>query len=149
MYSLTIAIKPRVFSTNGNIFITLTTTGGEIHLPPISTSGWSEDVLFTQTVDLPSPIDPKQVTGIKIVPIIPFALPANLVAFSEINVTYHAFDHNEPLKLYSSQTPTPIPPEGWMTPVQAELPQQNNDQNKCIENSCCIKKLIGHLNCHK
>jgi hypothetical protein len=39
------------------------------------------------------------------------------------------------------------------TPVTPQLPGQQQQpaagKNECVEKSCCIQKLLGHINCHK
>ena len=153
MDSLTITVKPKdVVNPSYYIIIMLYSATGQ---QPISQLGpiylnpnWQPGAVHTQTFPLPAPIDPAQVAWIEI----------NLTGYNphvilnDIELTYHVMNDGD-FTLYSSQTQTVINPR-LRTPVQPVLPGQQQPptvpgKNECVENSCCIQKLLGHLNCHK
>ena len=147
MISVTISVKVLAASNLQDVMLVLNTSAS-IALPPINAAGWQSGGVYSQTVNLPAPVDPTQVTSVSA--LLTRSLwgtwgPPHL-SFSAIELTFHVFGYDHPLVLYSSQAATVIP-RPWQVPVKAELPAAGKDE--CIEASCCAKKLIGHLNCHK
>src|SRR5689334_7192389 len=152
MDSLTIAIN--VTAGGGvitNIQIMLDTTGGLVTLPTTST-GWQVPGTHTTTVNLPGQIDPKQVNSILF-----FAHglggigigSSKFFVASDIEVTYHMPGHPNSFILAALHTPTQIGQFPVVIATKAELPPTDEEWNPCVQASCCIQKLLGHLNCHK
>ena len=94
------------------------------------------------TVNLPAAIDPQQVTSVHIRLPSPPLLSAVLV-LDELKLTF-----GQSGTLYSTQTTFQIV-QDWFTAVKAEVPPPPaGAENECVRKSCCIKKLIAHLNCN-
>lgn len=137
------------------IQVTLNTANGQVALP-LTNTGWAVPGTHTQTINLPVQVDPKQVNAI----FISFHSlgglsgsgfgggSTNLFIASDIDVTYHAVGYPNPLKLASLHTPTEIR-QLLVMEAKAEIPPTKEGRNPCVEASCCIQKLLGHLNCHK
>ena len=109
------------------------------------------------------PIDPSIVDEVQIILVgsNPFNLnsppPAPPTAIlNKIDIDYKVTGQNNWLSLFSLQTGTTIS-HFWNTPVKPALPTQPQTttpspataENECVTKSCCIQKLLGHLNCHK
>ena len=109
------------------------------------------------------PIDPSVVDSVQIVLTVsnpwmqnspPPAPPTAIL--NSINIDYKIKGQNNWLSIYSLQTGTTIS-NFWNTPVKPALPTQPQTtttppataENECVTKSCCIQKLLGHLNCHK
>lgn len=148
MDSLTITLKVADFALNppSGISLILATINGQVNLPPISMQGIQVGATFTQTVNLPGPIDPKTITSV--VAFFTYNFSIHSFAVSSIDITYHAVSYNTPLSLYSSQALTSVGSFLDM-PAKAELPPITTGANPCVDESCCVQKLLGHLNCHK
>jgi hypothetical protein len=143
--------------TLGNGFITqiqpiLNTANGPVSMPWTNV-GWQAPGIRTQTFNLPGQVDPKQVTSI----VVFFQYfgggggisgGGSLFFASDIDVTYHAVGYPDPLTLSSLHTSTHLSNSLDMA-AKAELPPITKAQNPCVDASCCIQKLLGHLNCHK
>lgn len=151
MDSLTLTFKLEGGDIPHHITILLGTVNGPMTLPNMNIMGAVQPGgTFTQTVGLPGQVDPTQVTSmVAFVHYIgPNFGPPQHVLLSNIKVTYHAVGYNNPLSLYSSQ-PLAFVGHALEMPVNVELPPLVTSLNECIETSCCVKKLLGHLNCHK
>jgi len=146
MDSITITANVAVNAHIAALTVTLVTVNGPIQLPPFPVLNWQPGT-HTQTLSLPSPIDPSSVTSVVIfTSSIPFGVPFLLL--NQLAITYHAIGAANPLSLFSSQSPISLS-HAWSSDVKAELPPPPPVKNECIERSCCAKKLVGHLNCHK
>lgn len=113
---------------------------------------WAAGGVFKHTVNLRTPIDAAQVASMKIRLSASLNLdaPQPIGILNELEVLARGPGHDD-LILYSSKTETTIR-GSWRTPVKAKLPEQQPHvgiENECVEASCGIKKLLGHLNCHK
>ena len=79
-------------------------------------------------------------------------IPAGTL-FSSIQVTGHISGDPTPIVLYS-QAPVyvPWPASGYVgqmvLPLRASE-EINDNSTACVDRSCSIQKLLGHLNCHK
>lgn len=149
MDSLTITVRVGVTRRLASVTIILNTTNGAIPFQPINALSWQSGGTYTQTLTLPGQVDPQKVTSI-IVNAQHYlgGVPPGLTVLESIEITYHAVGYSVPFMLYSSQSPINI--EFLQLPVKAELPPTPVvGRNECVENSCCIQKLLGHLNCHK
>ncbi|HZG54360.1 MAG TPA: hypothetical protein VEZ40_19825 [Pyrinomonadaceae bacterium] len=132
--------------------------------PPLWVSGGLHTLIFPVN----PPIDPQLVDSMSIavhgpssvltwqpVPVVT-PLPPPTAGVDKIDADYHVAGQNRWFSLCSLQNPTTIG-ANWRTPVEPELPSQQQPtptpaspvKNECVENSCCIQKLLGHLNCHK
>jgi hypothetical protein len=126
--------------------LTLNTINGQMNL---GGGGLLQAGINTQTFNLPGQVDPEQVTSI----VLFFSTGGGMggskfnVALN-IEVTYHAVGYPDPFKLSSINTSTFLKDIVFME-AKAELPPTKEGLNPCVEASCCIKKLLGHLNCHK
>lgn len=153
MDSLTLTVKPREVGGFWGITIVLHSATGQQPLawigPTSPNPHWMPGGVHTQTFNLQTHIDPAQVAWIEIQIISGTAVPAS-VLLNEIKITYHAVGDGDFI-LFSSQAQTSISPS-LSTPVQPQLPGQPPvvaNKNECVEKSCRIQKLLGHLNCHK
>jgi hypothetical protein len=136
-----------------SLTLILNTTNGPMTLPQINLLGVVQPGgTFSQTISLPGQVDPKQLTSILAVIHHAsgggFGAGAGILVVSDLKVTYHAVGHDDPLGLYDSPGPTFVQSSLEM-PTKAELPPPSGVVNECIRASCCVKKLVGHLNCHK
>jgi hypothetical protein len=156
MDSLTITVKPKeVTGSPDQIDILLYSATGQ---QPIAYTGmanlnpvWQTGGVHTQTLKLyPAAIDPAEVASMWI-SVVKLGGPPTNVLLNDIKVTYHVVGNGDFI-LYSSQTLTTMNHD-LRTPVQPMLPGQQppvvSGKNECVEKSCCIQKLLGHLNCHK
>lgn len=112
--------------------------------------GWSGNGLHTHTFPLPGQVDPTQVTSVVV--FVHYAgggMMSGSYAFVDaITVTYHAVGHPTPLALASTTTPRFLG-QAFTLEAKAELPPPPEGGNPCADRSCCVKKLLAHLNCHK
>lgn len=102
-----------------------------------------------QTFTLPVAIDPNSVASIALVNL--SAVTVGLVVLppvvaTGIDISFHAVGHDDPGKLFSSTTPAML--INWSTYVRPEAPPAD-PASTSPEESCCVKRLLGHLNCHK
>jgi hypothetical protein len=133
----------------------LTTANGSIPLgaSAVSLQNWQVGGMYSITIPISPAIDPKLAvsvtlgmageTGFGHIPI---------MTFSKIEVTGHVTGLNAPLTLYSSQADTVISGvnfPGWLAWLKADAANPQVNKNECVEKSCGIQKLLGHLNCHK
>lgn len=147
MDSLTVSFNLDT-GTPVSLTLFLNTTNGPMQLPPINLLGVVHSGgTFSQTISLPGQIDPTQLTSI-----VAFIHQSSggfgMLVLSNIKVTYHAVGYGNPLGLYDSPGPTFVQ-SSLTLPTKAELPPPSEEVNECLKASCCIKKLVGHLNCHK
>jgi hypothetical protein len=149
MESLTISINrlpsPGMISS---IQLVLSTTNGPMYIPATAV-GWQGAGLHTHTFTLPGQVDPKQVTSVVVfVHYVGGGMTSGGLAFvTEIDITYHAVGYADPLGLAASHTPRLLN-NGLTLEAKAELPPVTQGQTPCVDDSCCIQKLLGHLNCH-
>ena len=155
MDSITLTVKPRtVVGSLWRISIVLHSATGQQPLAFVGLTQfnplWQSGGVHTQTFSLSSSVDPAQVAWIEI-NIISGTQQPTFAILDEIKITYHAVGDGD-FSLFSSQAQISISPS-LQTPVQPELPGQQppviSGKNECVEKSCCIQKLLGHLNCHK
>lgn len=150
MDSLTMTFKLEGGQVPLRMSLVLFAANGPMTLPPINLLGAVQlGGTFTHTFNLPGQVDPKQVTSIVAFfqyPLGPFGGP-KVVHLTDVKVTYHAVGHDDPLALFSSPAVTAVSSLEML--ANAELPPETEASNECIETSCCVKKLIAHLNCHK
>jgi hypothetical protein len=151
MDSVTLTIKlGGVFGSANQIQLILNTANGPMALPwaPVS---WQSGGTYTQTFSLPGQVDPKLVTSIAVfVQGSGFGgLGSGFHAFAtDIDVTYHAVGYDDPLALSAEHGQINIS-HAWDVQAKAELPPKQEGLNPCVAASCCSKKLLAHLNCHK
>lgn len=154
MDSVTITFKLEAgFGNMMQLQLILNTTHGPVALPWTNTPDWQAPGTYTHTFNLPGQIDPKQVGSIAVIfqsfhsgGLGGFGGSATFFA-SDIEVIYHAVGYPEPFSLAALHTPTQIRNVLEMQ-ATAELPPYEG-LNPCLEASCCVQKLLGHLNCHK
>lgn len=131
--------------TNHNaqdLTIILLTTAGAVLLPMIGTIGWLSGQQQSVTITPPAGVHPQNITGIQLHV---FGGLGAFLMFTSFELTYAINGGSSPLTVYSTQTPFVVLGP-WSTEVKAELPQVQ-PTNECLESSCCVKKLIAHLNC--
>ena len=155
MDSLTLTVKPKEVIGGGLLTIHLYSATGTFPLSTVSayvSPPWQPGGIHTQTFNLPNTVDPAQVAWIQIYDSA-VGNPVK-VTLNELKLTYHVVNDGN-YTLYSTQTQVILNPE-LRTPVTPELPGQQQqppastpEHNECVEKSCCIRKLLGHLNCHK
>jgi hypothetical protein len=155
--SLRITVEAgEIQGTVARVFITLrSATGAFLYSTGVNTV-WNTGGIHTVTLPVNPPVDPRLVASIEIgvgTPVMFPPPPHPTAVLKKIDVTYHEVINNAWFDLYSLHTGTTIVP-GWQTPVTPQLPSQQQPtttpgKNECVENSCCIQKLLGHLNCHK
>jgi hypothetical protein len=144
MESVTLTMNVAAISNILSLTVTLLTTLGPIQLPGIIVAGWQPGV-HTETLALPAPIDPAIVHGVVIAENGP-GFGVHVLFVNELTLTYQATGIANPLGLFSTQTPFAIN-RFWSAEVKAEVPPPDPGRNECVEKSCCIQKLLGHLNC--
>jgi hypothetical protein len=159
MDSLTITVRPKdvgngvwrlyvsLYSATSPSWQPLSTTGS-VNINPY----WQSGGVHTQTFNLYPPVDPAQVAWMDLSLVSSNQQPAYVV-LSDIQVTYHVVNDGS-FTFYAAQGVT-IHPK-LVTPVQPVLPGQQQTssppasaRNECVESSCCIQRLLGHLNCHE
>lgn len=137
------AIQPILFTTNG-----------PVSLPSVHV-GWQAPGVKTHTFALPAQVDPKQVTAVLLQVDFPpsgggmgqWHWLRHVVA-ADVEVTYRAVGYAAPLALAASHTTRSLDTVVALEP-KAELPPITQGENPCVDDSCCIQALLGHLNCHK
>jgi len=99
-----------------------------------------------QTFNLPALVDPAQVQSVVL--FTSGGGSASRQFANDIEVTYHAVGYSGSFALASAHTSTPI--ESAVSLVaNAGLPPVSEGQNPCVQEACCVQKLLAHLNCHK
>lgn len=144
MESITLTANVGTIHNVQSLTVNLLTVNGSIQLPSFSIAHWQSGVQ-TQTLTLAAPIDPAIVKGVLIIES-GFGF-ANFVFLHQLTLTYQASGIATPLALYSSASPVHIH-HAWTAEVKPEIPPPD-PRNECVEKSCCIQKLLGHLNCHR
>jgi hypothetical protein len=128
----------------------LTLTSGTVPFGPIVVIPWTAGGMYTVSIPLSIPVDPKQSVSISISLNPPsWSSWIHFLILNKIEVTGHVIGLNNPITLYSSPAGATIGDAGWRAELKAALPQQTQNPNECIEKSCCIQKLLGHLNSRK
>jgi hypothetical protein len=132
-------IHPILHTTNGPMYLTQT---------PV---GWHGNGLRTHTFTLPGQVDPKQVTSVVV--FIHYVgggmMSSGFYYAIGVEATYHAVGYSAALALASSHTPPQLLGSSVHLEAKAELPPVTQGESPCVDDSCCIQKLLGHLNCHK
>ena len=150
MDSITFTIKGSAFGagTVNLTQVTLATPSGPISLNASGT------VLVTGvntfTLPLPALVDPSKVQGIICFSLFgQFPTSPHYLA-TDIDVTYHAAGGIGSFALASVHSPQEINSgSAFSIPAAAELPPEPKGSNPCLDASCCVQKLLAHLNCHK
>jgi hypothetical protein len=144
---------PRVISPanqlGGNLSLA---NGSKISFGASSTNpaGWQAGDIKSVNIPLGTPVDPNDVVSIEVNV---GGAPGHVfdLAINKIEVTGHVIGLSSPLTLYSSQTgfgfsnTTP----SWSATLKAPPPDPVATDVDCVKQSCCVQKLLGHLNCHK
>jgi hypothetical protein len=152
--SLTLTID--IGDDRGSVLLTsliLNTVNGPINLPV--NVFLVDGQVYTHLFTLPGQVDPKQVTSIRV----DFQVVGGSgfggsgfggsVPLNHIEVTYHVTGYPEPFLLSSHGPGRLSPPHIATMEAKAVLPPLKEGQNPCVGASCCIQKLLAHLNCHK
>ncbi|HWS88187.1 MAG TPA: hypothetical protein VN282_14550 [Pyrinomonadaceae bacterium] len=154
MDSLTLTVKPKTYVGYGQINIELYSATGPSPLgiaSAILAPDWQAGGVHTRTIPLSNTVDPAQVAWMRV-----YVSSANLnTVLNEFKLTYHVVGDGD-FNLYAPQGQVALNPT-LQTPVTPQLPGQQGQaptspspgKNECVEKSCCIQKLLGHLNCHK
>jgi hypothetical protein len=146
MESITITVNVAAINRIMNLAVTLVTASGPIQFPPFAVHAWQPGT-ESVTLTLPSPIDPASVTAVVLVATGWSGLGASLLVLNSMTITYRATGITAPFKLFAQQSMIELK-HSWASDVTAELPT-GAEENACIQASCSVKKLLGHLNCHR
>jgi len=145
--TITFWVKENINNTSGYSLILNLASGPPVFSQPPQIWQWQPGSMHSVTVSLPTPVNPNQMVSI----VLYGGFGGTITIFSKIEVTGHVMGVNAPLALYSSQTDTVLDSKNtsFLAWLDGSMPVQQVNKNECIEKSCCIQKLLGHLNCHK
>jgi hypothetical protein len=146
--SINVTVHVKDIIKHGHLYLQLVTSSGNVAAQTIATVGWQAGGTYTQTVQLSSPVDPRQVTGIlaSVTGSGIFGFPAILA--SGVEVSFNVTGYPTPIPLYSITADQTLR-TGWTVQAKAEMPVPTTADNACVEASCCTRKLLAHLNCHQ
>jgi hypothetical protein len=146
MESVTIVANVAMSHNIDTITVTLLTVNGPVQFPPFSVLGWQAGTQSV-TLTLPSPLDPASVMAVLLVTSRSMGIGMPMLVLNALTITYRATGIASPFDLFSQQSPIQLT-HSWSSEVKAELPT-GSEENPCVEKSCSVKKLLGHLNCHR
>lgn len=140
-----VTITATVVSNLGTstIAFSMGTANGGVQTPAFSVTGWQSGQTVSHVITLPAPIDPAIVNNVILRP---SGVSGFSLSLSQLEFTYHALGVTNQLSLYSTQAPLNLT-HGWSDQVDTEMPP-GAGANPCVEKSCCVQKLLGHLNCN-
>jgi hypothetical protein len=125
----------------------LQTTNGPLYLTAVNV-WWHGSGVRSHTFTLPGQVDPAQVTSVLVIVHYAGSGFAQSAFATSIDITYHAVGLTAPLALASRNTPGFLG-NAFTLEAKAELPPVPEGGTPCADKSCCVKKLLAHLNCHK
>ncbi|HEV3048953.1 MAG TPA: hypothetical protein VGX50_01510 [Longimicrobium sp.] len=128
--------------TAANPFVALRVT------TPVNIANWLSGAVLNLHLTLNAPVDAKQVSWMVVY--LYHSGPPITAIMEKLEVVGKGPNHPGVI-LHSAQTDTTII-GSWRTWVEAKLPEEPAPVpggNDCVEKSCCIRKLLGHLNCHR
>jgi hypothetical protein len=113
---------------------------------------WQPGGMYTITVPISPPIDPASAVSVVLM-LAGDPTKNSSLTFSRIEVTAHVVGTADSIPMYSTNTETTSevnsPLLVWLEADATTGTTPSTTTNECVEKSCAIRKLLGHLNSHK